>query len=280
MLIVSHKDCFDGLVSSFIARNALIEEHPDLRIVPMYYSNPVALPEYTPGETIYVLDFSFSGHHLVNYFKDAAKVVVIDHHGDAIDEILEYFQTNELPANVELILDTAHSGAGLTWNYFHPARTPPKWVMHAQDYDLYQFKDPGTRAYMQCLGLIEQTIEGFGEFIQQDYLSILSNGQILLRKQQAMIDHHLKSDVSIIVWEGYTIPCVNVPRYITSAVGEALCKDHPFAMMYFDRGDGVRHFSLRSKKGGVDVSALAKRYGGKGHPSAAGFDVQTHNLFS
>jgi oligoribonuclease NrnB/cAMP/cGMP phosphodiesterase (DHH superfamily) len=280
MLIVTHKDCFDGLVSAFIAHNALIEEHPDLRIVPMYYSTPATVPEYTPGETIYILDFSYSGHLLVEHFKDAGKVVVIDHHHDVIVEILDYFAEHELPANVELIFDTARSGAGLTWDYFNAGKTPPKWVMHAQDYDLYQFKDPGTRAFMQSFGLIEQTIEGVAEFIKQDYLSILSNGQVLIRKQQAMVAHHLKSDMTIIEWEGYTIPCLNVPRYITSAVGEALSGDYPFAMMYFDRGDGVRHFSLRSKKGGVDVSALAKRYGGKGHPSAAGFDVKTHNLFA
>jgi nanoRNase/pAp phosphatase (c-di-AMP/oligoRNAs hydrolase) len=46
--------------------------------------------------------------------------------------------------------------------------------------------------------------------------------------------------------------------------------DHPFVLMYRDVGVD-RKWSLRSRKGGVDVSILAQRWAGNGHPSAAGF---------
>jgi nanoRNase/pAp phosphatase (c-di-AMP/oligoRNAs hydrolase) len=37
------------------------------------------------------------------------------------------------------------------------------------------------------------------------------------------------------------------------------------------RADGLFTYSLRSAEGGLDVSVIAKRHGGGGHPHAAGF---------
>lgn len=44
----------------------------------------------------------------------------------------------------------------------------------------------------------------------------------------------------------------------------------PFAVGWFQRGDGKYAYSLRSR-GEYDVSKLAVRYGGGGHRNAAGF---------
>jgi oligoribonuclease NrnB/cAMP/cGMP phosphodiesterase (DHH superfamily) len=47
----------------------------------------------------------------------------------------------------------------------------------------------------------------------------------------------------------------------------------PVAAAYFDRAD-ARVFSLRSDRAGIDVAAIAERYGGGGHRHAAGFQVR------
>lgn len=273
MLIVTHKECFDGLSALHTAYKALIGDHPDLRYVSMGYTNPETVPEYEPGETIYVLDFTFSGHSLSTYFKNAGKVVVIDHHKGAIDKLLSYFAENELPSNVELILNDKHSGAGLTWKYFHPGKTPPVWVRHAEDYDLWKFEDPSTKAYIARLGIEEQTLEGYDAFTKEDYLTMLSEGATVIRKNQSQIDSHIENDITMIKFENYYIPMLNVPRYMTSIVGDALNEKYPFVLMYFER-EGVRQYSLRGKKGCPDLSLMAQKYGGNGHPTAAGFKVK------
>jgi oligoribonuclease NrnB/cAMP/cGMP phosphodiesterase (DHH superfamily) len=279
MLIVTHKECFDGLAALHTAHQALIEDNPDLRYMFMDYTNPETLPEYVPGEVIYVLDFSFSGYALVNYFHDAGRVVVIDHHKGAIDKLVAYFGESGCPSNVELILDVTKSGAGLTWDCFHPGKTRPVHIQHAEDYDLWKFEDPGTKAYIERLGVQEQTLEGYDAFIREDYLSVLAQGTILLRKKQAQIKSHVDNDIVMIDFQGYQIPCLNVPRYMTSAVGEALSDKHPFVLMYFDRA-GFRHYSLRGVKGCPDLSLLAQKYNGNGHPSAAGFRMVINtNIF-
>ena len=58
-----------------------------------------------------------------------------------------------------------------------------------------------------------------------------------------------------------------------SEVGHELLQRYPeapFAAIYFDTADGKRKWSLRGR-GNVDVSALAKQFGGGGHHNAAGF---------
>ena len=71
---------------------------------------------------------------------------------------------------------------------------------------------------------------------------------------------------------GYLVPVVNATCY-QSEIGEQLnvrYPDNPFAACYFDRADGRRQWSLRSK-GDFDVSEVAQRFGGGGHRNAAGY---------
>lgn len=54
--------------------------------------------------------------------------------------------------------------------------------------------------------------------------------------------------------------------------GHLLCKGEAFAGCYWDTPKG-RVFGLRSTDEGVDVSEIAKQFGGGGHRNAAGFTV-------
>ena len=72
-------------------------------------------------------------------------------------------------------------------------------------------------------------------------------------------------------FEGETVPAVYSP-VMTSQIGERLCQGFPFCIIWHQR-DSRRYFSLRSKPGTVDVSAIATRYGGGGHVNAAGFSL-------
>ena len=72
---------------------------------------------------------------------------------------------------------------------------------------------------------------------------------------------------------GYAVPTVNSP-ILQSELGNYLCKDHPFAAFYHIDKDLGEVWSLRSDKndlGAVDVSEIAKSFGGGVHKNAAGF---------
>jgi hypothetical protein len=71
---------------------------------------------------------------------------------------------------------------------------------------------------------------------------------------------------------GYDVPVANLPYIHSSDAGHIMDAGEAFAACYWDVFDG-RIFSLRSAEDGVDVQAVAKQYGGGGHPHAAGFKV-------
>jgi nanoRNase/pAp phosphatase (c-di-AMP/oligoRNAs hydrolase) len=57
-----------------------------------------------------------------------------------------------------------------------------------------------------------------------------------------------------------------------------MAQGQPFAACYWDTEEG-RVFGLRAADDGVDVSEIAKEYGGGGHAKAAGFTVSRgHSL--
>jgi len=76
---------------------------------------------------------------------------------------------------------------------------------------------------------------------------------------------------------GHTVPMANLPYTLTSDAGHQLATGKPFAGCYWDTPDG-RVFSLRSTDEGLDVSAIAKQYGGDGHRNASGFRVAYADL--
>ncbi len=102
-----------------------------------------------------------------------------------------------------------------------------------------------------------------------------------MRREKQIIDDHIKHAriVSFGLMTGkigphgdYEVPVVNATVLFSDIAGE-LAKGKPFGACYFDRADGKRQWSLRSSPDGVDVSEIAKLYGGGGHKNAAGFEV-------
>lgn len=79
-------------------------------------------------------------------------------------------------------------------------------------------------------------------------------------------------DVTIGYFEGYRTAFINTTHSV-SDVGNALLQRFPQVEVAFCWRHSLRRnlhrISLRSRVGGVDVAALATRYGGGGHAAAA-----------
>jgi oligoribonuclease NrnB/cAMP/cGMP phosphodiesterase (DHH superfamily) len=69
---------------------------------------------------------------------------------------------------------------------------------------------------------------------------------------------------------GHNVRVANLPYTLTSDAGNLMAQGEPFAACYWDTPNG-RVFSLRSTDDGMDVSLIAKSYGGGGHRNASGF---------
>ena len=76
----------------------------------------------------------------------------------------------------------------------------------------------------------------------------------------------------MITLDGHRVPCVS-SCILQSEIGARMAQRHPFVAIVFEL-DGRRVYSLRShSKKGVDVSAVARKFGGGGHRNAAGFTI-------
>lgn len=63
-----------------------------------------------------------------------------------------------------------------------------------------------------------------------------------------------------------------------SDIGNMLAIGKPFSATYQETRE-YRKYSLRSEKGGVDVSRIAAEFGGGGHENAAGFKIAITELW-
>jgi uncharacterized protein len=159
----------------------------------------------------------------------------------------------------------------------------PWWVNYTEDQDLWNWALPNSQEINAYLMVQPRTEEEWDKITKSFVAEDARRGGVGVR---SYIEYYTRSVVAeaqegIIVFEGrnYRTAILNIPYAGVSEAGNALVNaGYEIGLAWFERGDGVIQFSLRSAKDSdVDVSAMAKKLGGGGHQSAAGFqtDVKT-----
>jgi oligoribonuclease NrnB/cAMP/cGMP phosphodiesterase (DHH superfamily) len=292
--VLFHSNCPDGYASMFACWQYFGD---GAQYIPVSYGQPV--PHVPLEHNVFVVDFSYPpdvlqallAARLGRRHRDEALVVVLDHHASA-ERDLQSLQRQDLPG-LRIHFDLEESGASLAWKWFHtqdqlPDRlhqpdvwaavetAMPRFFAYVRDRDLWQWRLPDSKAISLAYWALEKTPEAIEMFAQNldeatGYHMIVTRGQAMEVYAARLVDEQAKR----VQWGeigGYVVPFANTTT-LFSEVGEALCVAHtqaPFAAYYFDRGDRRRQWGLRTK-GAVDVSVIAKAYGGGGHAAASGF---------
>ena len=247
--VLYHADCADG----FGAAWALWKKYPDARYIPVKHGQPP--PQGLDGAHVMMVDFSYRREVIEQLAQSAASLLILDHHVTA---------QAALAGLPYAYFDVKKSGAVLAWEWAHAEPVP--WLLqYVQDKDLWQWRLPHSREMNAALASYPFDFQVW-EGLTQDVLEM--EGRAILRRERSLIDKIVEESV-LVEFEGETVPAVYSP-VMTSQIGERLCQGFPFCLIWHER-DGLRYFSLRSKPGTADVSALASRYGGGGHVNAAGF---------
>jgi len=171
--------------------------------------------------------------------------------------------------------DLERSGAVLAWDYLFPNESRPPLLGHIQDRDLWQFKLPGTREIQANVFSYEYTFEQWDKLMAADQVELLKMtvaGAAIERKHHKDIAELVKVCKRRMVIGNYDVPVASLPYTLSSDAGHLMAQHEVFAACYIDTAE-KRVFSLRSAEDGIDVSAIAKIYGGGGHTKAAGFAV-------
>lgn len=254
--ILYHAKCADGFGAAWSAWRKLGDE---ASYVPVSHGNPPpVLPE---GATVYILDFCYPRDVITALHEQMSSLTILDHHRTAEAELegLDYGH-----------FDNSKSGAVLAWEHFHPDEDVPELLRYVMDRDLWHHALPNSREVSAALASHPMDFELWS---QLEPAKLAREGEPILRYQQQQVAL-LADQARFDLMEGHRVPFVNAP-VLGSEVGEELLQRHPdspFAVMYFDRGDGVRQWSLRSRAD-FDVSEIARTYQNGGHRQAAGFET-------
>lgn len=104
---------------------------------------PITPEELTKHDEVYILDFSYTKAVLNPLYEAAGKLVVLDHHDTAEEE---------LKGTPYSFFDKSKSGALLAWEYFFPDEEPPTACKLVDDRDLWLWKyAPQTQAFQAWL---------------------------------------------------------------------------------------------------------------------------------
>ena len=170
------------------------------------------------------------------------------------------------------------------WRHLRPNQELPLFAQYLEDRDLWRFKLPNSKEVSAFIRTLPYDFkvwdETFGHSTGWLRLAI-AGGQVALRLTSRMVEDMVDRSYmkKIGRWE---VPVANATVFY-SEVPHALLKkfpDAPFAAGYFDverDGKMCRQWSLRSEDDDVekghriDVSEVAKMFGGGGHRNAAGF---------
>jgi uncharacterized protein len=268
-ICIYHGNCADGFGAAWVVRRAL---GGAINFYPGVYQDP---PPDVAGRDVIVVDFSYKRPVLLEMAKTAASINIFDHHKTAAEDLLNI--KHEAACPVGVIFDVERSGAKITWDWFFPHEPAPQLLLHIQDRDLWQFKLPLTREIQAAVFSYPYDFEVWDKLMKMDTAALAEEGKAIERKHFKDIDELVEVVTKRMSIGGYDVPVANLPYTLTSDAGHKLASGEPFAGCFWFTPQGWV-FSLRSHDTGLDVSEIAKQYGGGGHKHAAGFRVPLDKL--
>lgn len=280
-IVIYHSPCQDGFTAAWCFYRYGKENGINYEFIPGVYQEP---PPDVTGRHVFLVDFSYKREVVEKMLETAESITLIDHHKSALEDLLSLEHERFFKYT-----DMARSGAGLAWDYLFPNKSRPGLLNIVEDRDLWRFKFSTTREH--CAGLFAMEynfsiwdryfLEGWGD-------ELYAMGEGINRKFEKDLKEFLPLTKRHIVVGTIPMLCANVPYMWASEAGNVLAKEAQYgaAATYYDSAD-YRHFSLRSVSVTdpkdahfeVDVSQIAKQYGGGGHKNAAEFKVpRNHTL--
>ncbi len=261
-IVLYHGNCPDGFGGAYAAWKKLGDT---VEYRALSYGKPV--PTDLAGAHLYFIDFCYELPVMERLAEEAASFTVLDHH-EGTQAVVESF-TNH-------VYEVDHSGATIAWTYFHPETPVPLMLKYVEDGDLYRFLLPDSRALLAYLYTKPFTFEGWDALIGEieDDTSrehALTTGRIY-GEYFALLVEKMANSADLVTFEGMEVYLGSASSMFTSDLGHVLSsRKGPLALITHTRADSVR-VSLRGD-GTIDVAAIAQKYGGNGHPNAAGFSL-------
>lgn len=267
-VVIYHRGCTDGFAAAWLARKVW----KDALFLAAMYGEDTGYFDLLRGKDILITDFSFPRADLERLHSISKSLLVLDHHQTAQKDLegLPYCR-----------FDNNKSGATLTLNWVKEqgcevSNDIELLALYIEDRDLWKFALPDSEIISIAIRSYPQNFDVWDELFLDNKVpweKLKQEGSAIQKYRKQMIEIHVNR-ASYLTIGGYDVPVVECSNNdIISEVATKLAEYHPFAACYYFVGDKVV-FSLRSiPPDGIDVSEIAKLYGGGGHKHASGFAV-------
>jgi oligoribonuclease NrnB/cAMP/cGMP phosphodiesterase (DHH superfamily) len=280
-VVLFHYPCQDGLASGWVTNHYHKLKNKSIDLYPVQYGTNLDLSRLS-GKKIIFCDWAPTAEILEQLEKVVSEIKILDHHKTA---------QQALQNKPYAVFDMDKSGAGLTWEYFFPSLQMPNFIQMIQDRDLWTWKlqesiNLTAGLFMLCDSVRSNKYNdfiGFFEIFDELYSNpdkfkfCLELGSIIskasLSKANSLAESHAKRIDS---YQNHRVCIVNCPTELTSDVGNILSSmdSIDFAVLWkYNHPNQEYYVSLRSSNK-VDVSSIAKNFGGGGHSNASGFSTK------
>lgn len=288
MKIIHHNDA-DGYMSARIVLSTFKVEDDDL--ICMDYTKELDLSLIEKDERVYIVDYSLEPEKMKSLLEITKDVIWIDHHKSAIEKYNDYPELKYLKG----IRFDGISATGLSWLYMRGAlsttgnyvkdyylmmkklENAPLGVQLINDWDVWNHFIPETKPFMIALNSHQFCWKSPKQALWGQLMNTENDNvtKILYEAGKSMIDYRdgwsmkLRERYGFVIeLEGYKVYCLNLGNANSEFFGELI--DEYDAVMTFCFNGELFNASIYSD-GNVDVSEIAKKFGGGGHKGASGF---------
>lgn len=291
IVCIYHTPCNDGLTAAWAVKKA----HPDAELRPASHGKPFPLDGLAGRDVVFV-DICPTRGDLLKLL-EVADVTILDHHKTAEADLKDL----EAP-NLSVVFDMERSGAGIAWDYYHGDQPQRPWFVDTvEDNDLWRFALPSTKAAIEYMRSLPQTIDAIEGLYQQsgkpihdlDGVTFIPNNPPLYATErghailefkgiqiQQSVEFAQRKFLGFANGEKMDVYVSNVPFFLCSDVANVLAQKNadegrvPLGITYYMAATGKWALSFRTI-GDFDCSAIAKAFGGGGHKNASGANVDT-----
>lgn len=286
--IIYHGPCSDGTGGLWCACHYKLIE---TQFACKAGTNPTG--DYS-GKNVIFVDICPKIDYLLELVKVAKYVVILDHHKSSEQMILDNADLLKSIKNLTIEFDMEKSGCQMAWDYFFDSKSRPFFIDYMGDRDLWTWKLDKSKEVNTALfdqGYIDsRNLNKMTELLENPKTKLKelkSIGELIETGNKRQVDIGLSNAVEASIkidektyriWLGG-----NINPILRSELGNALCSksfkdgkmpDFSACWQYDPKSDewwiSFRGVPSRSP----DLSVLASKFGGGGHPMASGITIK------
>lgn len=261
-----HSADLDGKCSAAVVKHCV----PTAELIPIDYGQVFHWSSIKSNDVVYMVDFALQPFSDMVKLNNMCNLIWIDHHKTAIEDYERSEET--FKGNLRIGI----GACALTWEWLSCLNVP-LFIKLLAEYDVWDHHDPLTLPFQYGMRLYDTDPHASvwvrllrdKEFVQD----IVENGRIIINYKSEQDKIQASAKCFFTEFEGLECLVANHGPSNSKFFDSLWDSTKYDAMIMFYWKKDHWSVSLYTYKPDVDVSVIAKKYGGGGHKGAAGFQA-------